>query len=290
VILSAGGQRWVLERPWLMGVVNVTPDSFSDRDGEDPVERARELLREGADIIDIGGESGITGVEPVGSEEEIARVVPVVAQIAGELGARVSVDTYKPEVAAAAIDAGAAMVNDPSGLSDPALADLCGRTGAALVLAHTYAEPKQKVLDPVFDETAQDDVAAFLAEAMRDAQARGVAPEQVVLDPGPDLGKTPHQTVGVLRALDRVTALGRPVLLAVSRKDFIGAATGRRPRERGAGTLAALGEGFDRGAAIARVHDVAAARDFLRVRALLRGEAELPSEARLDLSLRRERG
>jgi dihydropteroate synthase len=222
-------------------------------------------------------------------EEEIARVVPPIERIVGELGAIVSVDTYKPAVAAAAIAAGASVVNDVSGLRDPALADVCAQTGAALVLMHTRAAPKQKLLDPGLDGRVAADVAAFLRARMALARERGVGEDQLILDPGPDFGKTPAQTVESLRALDDVHALGRPLLLALSRKDFIGAITGRPPRERLAGTLAALAWGVEAGGHLFRLHDVAAAADFLAVRDVLAGRRALPSDARLDESLRRER-
>lgn len=280
-------------RPWLMGIVNATPDSFSDdgsrRTLDARLELARELLAAGADIIDVGGESGVTNRPPVAPDEEIARVVPLIERIAGELGAVVSVDTYKPPVAAAAIAAGACIVNDVSGLRDPALADVCAETGAALVLMHTRAAPKQKLLDPGYDGRMTADVVDFLHERMALARDRGVAEEQLILDPGPDFGKTPAQTVEVLRRLDDVHALGRPLLLALSRKDFIGAITDRPPRERGAGTLAALAWGADAGGHVFRVHDVAAAADFLAVRDVLAGERELDPGARLAEALRRER-
>jgi dihydropteroate synthase len=197
------------------------------------------------------------------------------------LGATVSVDTYKHEVAEAGLAAGAVMVNDVSGLRDPALADVCARTGAALVVMHTRVAPKGTLLDPAAYDDVVADVAAFLRERVALARERGVDEEQIVLDPGPDFAKTPAQTVAVLRRLDVLHALGRPILLAASRKDFVGAITGRGPREREAGTLAALGEGVDAGARILRVHDVAAARDFLAVRAILRGERELAPDAGL---------
>jgi len=281
------------ERPWLMGIVNATPDSFSD-DGRYPttearVELARELLAAGADVIDIGGESGVTNRPAVAAEEEIARVVPLIERVAGELGALVSVDTYKPAVAAAAIAAGARIVNDVSGLRDPALADVCASTGAALVIMHTRAAPKTKLLDPGMDGRMAADVVAFLRERIELARARGVADEQLILDPGPDFGKTPAQTVEVLRRLDDVLAFGRPVLMALSRKDFIGAITGRPPRERLAGTLAALGWGADAGGHIFRVHDIAAAAEFLVVRDVLAGRRELAADARLSDRLRWER-
>ncbi|ADB52213.1 dihydropteroate synthase [Conexibacter woesei] len=281
------------ERPWLMGIVNATPDSFSD-DGRYPtldarVELAAELLAAGADIIDIGGESGVTNRPAVEPAEEIERVVPLVERVAGELGAVVSVDTYKPAVAAAAIAAGARIVNDVSGLRDPALADVCAATGAALVLMHTRAAPKQKLLDPSMDGRMADDVVAFLRERIALARAHGVADEQLILDPGPDFGKTPAQTVEVLRRLDDVLALGRPVLLAVSRKDFVGAITDRPPRERLAGTLAALAWGADAGGHVFRIHDVREAAEFLAVRDVLEGRRQLDADARLAEGLRRER-
>jgi dihydropteroate synthase len=193
----------------------------------------------------------------------------------------VAVNTYRPEVADAAIAAGACMVNDVSGLRDPRLADVCARSGAALVVMHTRVEPKGTLLDPGRYEDVVADVATFLGERVALAIDRGVAPEQVLLDPGPDFAKTPAQTVAVLRHLDAVHALGRPLLLAISRKDFLGAITGREPRDRGAATLAALAAGADAGGHVFRVHDVAAAVDFLAVRAVLRGDDELAPDAGL---------
>jgi dihydropteroate synthase len=152
---------------------------------------------------------------------------------------------------------------------------VCASTGAALVIMHTRVAPKGTVLDPARYDDVVGDVVSFLEQRMAVAVALGVAEEQIVLDPGPDFAKTPAQTVAVLRALGRVVGLGRPVLLAVSRKDFVGALTGRGPRERGAGTLAAVAHGVDAGAHILRVHDVAAAVDYLAVRAALRGEREM---------------
>jgi dihydropteroate synthase len=271
-VLELGG------RPWLMGIVNASPDSFSDggRSGtlETQVELARELVDAGADILDIGGESARTGVPPVPIEEEIERVVPLLKRIASELDVVVSVDTYKPPVASAAIAAGATIVNDVSGLRDPGLAELCAQTGAALVLMHTRAAPKQRLQDPDLYEDVVEDVLAFLRERIDVALATGVSREQLILDPGPDFAKTPAQTIRLLADARRLHELRRPVLMAISRKDFIGALTGRPPRERLAGTLAALAHGMDAGSHIFRVHDVAAAADFLGVRAALAGELE----------------
>jgi dihydropteroate synthase len=253
------------------------------------VRRARALLAAGADIIDVGGESGITLRPPVAVADEIARVVPLVERIAGELGALVSVDTYKPAVAEAAIAAGAVVVNDVSGLRDPELAAVCARTGAALVLMHTRAAPKQRLQDAGLYDDVVADVLAFLAERMEVARAQGVREEQLILDPGPDFAKTPAQTIALLARLEELHALGRPLLLAVSRKDFVGALTGRGPRERLAGTLAALGHGVDAGAHVLRVHDVAAAADFLAVRAALRGDVAVDAGLALDEAIRHAR-
>src|SRR4051794_21815968 len=200
----------------------------------------------------------------------------------------VSVDTWKASVARAAVDAGAAMINDVSGLIDPGVADVCAESGAALVIMHTRARPKEKAF-PEYDDVAAD-VLGFLRERIELARAHGVEEEQIVVDPGPDFAKTPAETVTVLSRLGELRELGRPVLLAASRKDFVGALCGRAPADRLAGTLAAIGEGGTAGAAIVRVHDVAATRDFLTVRAALRGEIEVPRELRLDQSLRRQAG
>ena len=291
--LRAGGRALPLGKgPLLMGVVNASPDSFSDGGWRSTVDEqvalARALVAAGATILDVGGESGVTNSPPVAPEMEIERLAPLIERIADELDVVVSVDTYKPAVAQAAIAAGATMVNDVSGLRDPAVAEVCGRGGAALVIVHTRAKPKVKLLDPGWDGRVVQDAHAFLAERMALAEAQGVPRERMVLDPGPDLGKTPEQTVEVLRDLASFHALDRPLLLAVSRKDFVGVITGRPPAERGAGTLAALAHGLDAGAHILRVHDVGAAADFIAVRAVLRGGADLPAGARLADALRRE--
>jgi dihydropteroate synthase len=277
-----------------MGIVNATPDSFSDagehRTLDERVALAARLLEEGADVIDIGGESGVTNRPAVTAQEEIERVIPLISRVTSELGAVVSVDTYKPAVARAAVAAGAAIVNDVSGLRDPELADVCAQTGAALVLMHTRAAPKEKLLDPRFDGHVVEDIETFLKHRITLALARGMALEQLLLDPGPDFGKTPAQTVEALRALPRLHALDRPLLLAASRKDFIGALTGRAPRERLAGTLAAIAYGLEAGVHVLRVHDVAAAADFIAVRAALAAETEVAPSLRLADSLRWNRG
>ncbi|MGH9228142.1 MAG: dihydropteroate synthase [Acidimicrobiales bacterium] len=291
--LVVRGRPVDLAEPALMGIVNATPDSFSDGGlhptTEARVERALDLAAQGAAIIDVGGQSGITGVPEVAVEDEIARVVPVIEGIHAEMpGLVVSVDTYRPAVAEAALAAGAAMVNDVSGLLYPEVAQLCGSVGAGLVLMHTRARPKHKVLDPDLYDDVTGDVVGFLRERLDAAGDRGMAPEAIVVDPGPDFAKTPAQTVEVLRGIERVRSLGRPLLLALSRKDFVGAITGRPPRDRLGGTLAAVGALAGPGT-ILRVHDVDAVRDYLAVAAVLAGRAELSADARLPEGLRWER-
>jgi dihydropteroate synthase len=287
--LVAGERRLDLSAgPLVMGILNATPDSFSDAglhpDLASRAARGRELLAAGADLLDIGGESGVTNRPPIEPEEEIERVVPLIEELAGEL---ISVDTYKPAVARAAIEAGAAMVNDPSGLVAPEIAEICAETGAALVLTHTAARPKEKLVRPSYEDVVED-VKRFLADKIDEATALGVSEEQLVLCPGPDMGKDPAQTVELLRGLPELVALGRPLLLSASRKDFVGALTMRSPRERLAGTLAAIGFGVSRGARMLRVHDVEAVRDFLTVRAALEGEIDVEDDLMLPDELRWE--
>jgi dihydropteroate synthase len=264
-------------RPLIMGIVNANPDSFSDAVRyatlEAQVEHALALVDEGADLIDVGGESGVTYTDITAETVEIERVVPLVARLVAE-GVTVSVDTWKPGVAEAALDAGAHVLNDVSGLREPALADAVARAGASLVVMHTRAAPKQEHFADYGGDVVGD-VVTFVRERCATAVARGVAPQRLIVDPGPDFAKTPAESIACLRAIDELRALGHPWLAAVSRKYFLAAVTGRPPAERLAGTLAAVGFAADHGAAIVRVHDVAAVADFLAVRAVLRGEAEV---------------
>ena len=271
--------------PRLMGIVNANPDSFSDpgaRSLHELVTAASALVRDGADIIDVGGESGVTHVPAVSAEEERDRVLPLVERLV-ERGITVSVDTWKAPVAEAVLDAGAAMINDVSGLRDPEIAEACARHDATLVIMHTRAEPKTKSF-PHYDDVVGD-VREFLSERAERAVSLGVAREKIVLDPGPDFTKTPAETVQVLQRLDEIAELGYPILLALSRKDFVGAVTGRPPSERLGGTLGAIAAA-GRHADILRVHDIAAVADFLRVRDAIEGEADaVPA---LDAALRTE--
>jgi dihydropteroate synthase len=287
VILRLRDRELDLSEPVLMGIVNATPDSFSDPQGpkrpDELAERGLRLLEEGAAIVDVGGESGRSDTEAVAVEEEIARVVPVVERLAGG-GALVSVDTWRGPVARAALAAGAAMINDVSGLSDEAVAEACSETGAALVITHTEIPPKTKAF-PHYDDVVAS-VGEFLGKRMAVARSAGVAEDRIVLDPGIDIAKTPAESIELLRRLPELARLGRPLLLAVSRKDFVGALTERAPAGRDPGTLAAVGAAVEGGAHIIRVHDVAGARDYLRVqRAVAKG-----ADAALELApeLRRE--
>jgi len=264
--------------PLLMGIVNANPDSFSDAVRLDTLERqsahALSLVADGAAIIDVGGESGVTYPDVSAADVEAERVVPLVRRLVGE-GVTVSVDTWKAAVVERALDAGAHIINDTSGLADPRIAELCAASGAALVVMHTRAAPKQAGF-PDYGGDVRGDVIRMLSERLALARDRGMADEQLIVDPGPDFAKTPAESVEVMSGLEALHALGRPVLAAISRKYFVGAITGRPPQERLAGTLAALGEAADAGAAILRVHDVRDAADFLAVRAVLRGERPMP--------------
>ena len=253
----------------LMGVVNVTPDSFSDGgrylDAGAAVAHGRALLAEGADTLDVGGESTRPSAGPVTEGEELRRVVPVVGGLA-EAGARVSVDTSKLAVARAALDAGAVYVNDVTAFrADPGLAGLVAERAAGCCLMHMLGEPRTMQDHPRYDDVVSD-VKAFLEARMAFAVAEGVPETAIELDPGIGFGKTVEHNLELLRRLDERVALGRPVVVGVSRKQFLGRITGREvPAERVFATLAANVLALERGAAVFRVHDVAASRDALLV-------------------------
>lgn len=279
-----------LQRPALMGVINANPDSFSDpghRALATIVDQAAAMVADGATVLDVGGQSGITNVPEVAATEEAERVVPVVAAIADRWGdVAISVDTYKPPVATAALDAGAHIVNDVSGLRDPALAPLVAERGAGLVVMHTAAPPKTRLQETDLYGDVVAEVRDFLAAKVDEAVATGVAAESIVVDPGPDFTKTPAQTIELLRHLPEVNPAGAPMLLALSRKDFVGALTQRRPRERLAGTLGAIAAVGSGSGVILRVHDVAEARDLLTVLDALEGNDPIDPELRLADELR----
>ena len=253
-----------------MGVVNVTPDSFSDGgrylDARAAIDHGLELLGEGADLVDVGGESTRPGAVPVSAEEELARVEPVVAALAAD-GARVSIDTTKAAVARAAIAAGATYANDVSALRfDPELAGVIAEAGVDCCLMHMRGEPRTMQENPRYDDVVSD-VKAHLEERLAFAVSSGIAEERVHLDPGIGFGKTLEHNLELLRRLDEIVALGRPVVVGTSRKSFLGRLTGRDVDERVAATVATNVLALERGARVFRVHDVAPTRDALTVTA-----------------------
>lgn len=267
--LTLGDRVLDLSRPVLMGVVNANPDSFSDP-GHRPLsailDQVETMVANGAGIIDVGGQSGITKVAEVDPAEETARVLPVVAAIASRFGDTViSVDTYKPEVVRAVLGAGAHIVNDVSGLRSPELAPLVAEHRAALVVMHTAAPPKTRLQDPDHYSDVVTEVRDFLTAKVDEATRAGVDPNAILVDPGPDFTKTPAQTIAVLQRLREVNTGGLPMLLALSRKDFVGALTRTRPQERLAGTLGAIAAVGSGSGLVLRVHDVAEVRNFLTV-------------------------
>jgi dihydropteroate synthase len=261
--------------PLLMGVVNVTPDSFSDGgawlDPAAAIAHGHELAAEGAAILDIGGESTRPGAEPVAEDEELRRVIPVLEGLA-DAPARRSVDTSKAGVAAAALAAGATIVNDVTALrGDRSMAALLAAHDCDVCLMHMLGEPRTMQRDPRYDDVV-DDVKAFLAERLQFAVAQGIAEERIWLDPGIGFGKTIDHNLQLLRRLDELVALGRPLVVGTSRKSFLGAITGRGPLERVPATIATNVLALAAGARVFRVHDVAEARDALLVAAAtLRG-------------------
>jgi len=256
----------------LMGVVNVTPDSFSDGgrflDPSAAVAHGVRLAGEGAAILDIGGESTRPGADPVPAEEELRRVVSVVERLAAAgTRSRLSIDTSKAAVARAALDAGASYVNDVTAFrGDPAIAGLVAERGVECCLMHMLGEPRTMQEDPRYDDVVSD-VKAFLEQRLAFAVGEGVPEERVTLDPGIGFGKTLEQNLELLRRLDEIAAIGRPVLVGTSRKSFLGKLTGRDVDDRLAGTIATNVLAYARGASVFRVHDVAPVRDALTVAA-----------------------
>lgn len=254
--------------PKLMGVVNVTPDSFSDGglylDAQVAIAHGEELGRDGAEILDVGGESTRPGAEPVSAEEERGRVEPVVRALAA-VGHTVSVDTSKLSVAKAALDAGAQIVNDVTALrGDPDIGPLCAERGAGLVLMHMQGDPRTMQEAPAYDDVV-DDVKAFLAERLEVAVGAGIDGERVWLDPGIGFGKTLEHNLELLRRLGELRELGRPLVVGTSRKSFIGKLDGSAVDDRLGGTVASSVLAAAEGAAVLRVHDVAEVREALAV-------------------------
>ncbi len=267
-VLDLAGRPLVLDRPRVMGVLNITPDSFSDGGDffapDTALERAQELVDAGADIIDIGGESTRPGADEVPMEEELHRILPVLGELASDLDVPVSVDTTKPEVMEAAADAGAGMINDVMALRRPGALEAAAATGLPVCLMHMQGEPRTMQQDPVYDDVVND-VRAFLAERVAACEAAGMTRDRLVLDPGFGFGKTLSHNYQLLGQLDVLTELGLPVLVGMSRKSMLGRLVNRPVHERlAAGTAAATLAAWQ-GARIIRVHDVAATVDAMSV-------------------------
>ncbi len=267
----------------IMGIVNVTPDSFSDGglylDPDAAIAQARRLTDEAADILDVGGESTRPGAEPVAVDEELRRIVPIFDGIAG-ISAQLSIDTSKAPVARAAIEHGASIVNDVSALrADPAMVGLVAESEVSCCLMHMLGEPRTMQRDPRYGDVV-DDVKAFLEERLRFAVREGVPEERIMLDPGIGFGKTVAHNLALLRRLDELAALGRPLVVGTSRKSFLARILADDAGERLPGTIATNVLAFERGASIFRVHDVAPVRAALATAAATLNARWTPSAAR----------
>ena len=292
-ILRLRGSDRTVDSTLVMGVVNASPESFSDAGKFDSFDAqcalVATLVETGADIVDVGGQSAITNQPEIDAQLEVERVLPIVEWIRSSYpDVIVSVDTYKPLVVEAVLEAGAHIINDVSGLLYPQVADMCAAQGAGLVLMHTKARPKQRMQSESLYDDVTIEVTDFLSEKMLQAEAHGVARESLIVDPGPDFAKTPHQTLAILGQIDQIRAFGRPLLLALSRKDFLGAITGKTPLGRGPATDAALAYFAATPGNIVRVHDVAAAKDVIAVVDALSGRRDIPADYLLPDELRHE--
>lgn len=256
-----------------MGVVNVTPDSFSDGGRflrpEAAIAHARRLADEGADLIDIGGESTRPGAEPVSEQQELARILPLLEKL-GDLGKPISIDTRRPAVMKAALAAGASMINDVRALTEPYAHEAVATTGCAVCLMHMKGDPRTMQHSPHYDDVVKE-VKTFLKEAVRKARFAGIGADRIVIDPGIGFGKTPAHNLALLRDLDQLKDIGVPILVGVSRKSLIGAVTGRPVEERLAGSLAMALLALLGGATILRVHDVKETKDVVAVWEAFRG-------------------
>lgn len=266
-VLHAGSHRLQLARPLVMGIVNTTPDSFSDGghclSARAAISHAFKLAEAGADILDVGGESTRPGAAPVAADEEMRRVLPVVEALV-QRGLVVSIDTRKPGVMRAAIAAGASMVNDVSALQEEGALEIVAASGAAVCLMHMRGEPRSMQTAPVYDDVVTE-VKAFLEARLAAATAAGIARESLLIDPGFGFGKTLEHNLALLKGLPRFAELGVAVLVGMSRKAMLGALSGRGVHEREFAGVAAHLAAVARGARVVRVHDVAAMRDALAV-------------------------
>ena len=271
--LQVGGSR----RALVMGILNVTPDSFSDGglyyERDAAVARAEEMAGEGADIIDVGGESTRPGAEPVPEEEQVRRVVPVIEAIARRLETPISIDTSRAAVARRALDAGAQIINDVTALrDDPMMAPLAAERGAPVVLMHMKGTPRTMQIDPTYEDVVRE-VVSFLHERIEAAVSQGVRREQIVVDPGFGFGKTLEHNLELLRRLDELASLGAPILVGTSRKSMLGQILSVGPRDRVFGMAATVAVALERGVEMVRVHDVRAAVHVAKVIAAIQGRA-----------------
>jgi dihydropteroate synthase len=269
--LVCGRHALALDRPRVMGIVNVTPDSFFDGGrharADAAIAHARRLVADGADLVDVGGESSRPGATPVSAAEELARILPVLDGLA-DLPVPISVDTAKPEVMRAALARGAAMINDVTALAAPGAIAAIVESSAAVCLMHMQGEPRTMLAGPVYADVVAE-VRDFLAARAAACVAAGIAPERIVVDPGFGFGKTTAHNRALLAHLDAIAALGYPVLVGLSRKSSLGRITGESPADRLPASVTGALLAVQRGARIVRVHDVAATRDVLAVVAAL---------------------
>ncbi|MBI4988028.1 MAG: dihydropteroate synthase [Rhodocyclales bacterium] len=271
--LHCGNFRLSLERPLVMGIVNVTPDSFSDGgryfDAARAVAHGRQLVDEGADLLDIGGESSRPGAQSVPLDEELRRVLPVIEALAG-VGVPLSVDTVKPEVMRRAVAAGASIINDIAALQAPDALEAAASSGAAVCLMHMQGEPRTMQADPSYGDVVAE-VRDFLVRRVAAAQAAGIAAERIVVDPGFGFGKRLEHNLALLRHLGQFADLGACVLAGLSRKSMLGQITGRKVSDRDTASVAVALLAARNGARILRVHDVAATQDALAVWSAVEG-------------------
>ena len=283
-IFQVNGKEFTLgPKTWIMGVLNVTPDSFSDGgqylDKNKAVKRGLRLIEEGSDIIDIGGESTRPGSEPIPAEEEIRRVIPVIKSLREKTEALISVDTTKSEVARAALDAGADIINDISSLRfDPGMAPLAAEKGVPVILMHMKGMPKTMQVNPYYEDVLQE-VRSFLQERIHEAQAAGIKRERIVIDPGIGFGKRLEDNLALINKLHVLGELDRPILIGTSRKSFIGNILDLPPQERLEGSIASSILSMAHGAHILRVHDVAAIKRAVLVAEAIMNETNSPGFA-----------
>jgi dihydropteroate synthase len=267
-IFTCGNYKLDLSRPHVMGIVNVTPDSFSDggkhNSLEQAVEHALQLVEDGADILDIGGESTRPGATPVALQQELGRVIPVIERLRPMAGVPLSIDTYKPEVMQAAIEAGADIVNDVFALRQPGALEAVAKSRAGVCLMHMQGTPQTMQSDPQYDDVMAE-VKAFLETRLQAAVAAGIPAERIVLDPGFGFGKRTLHNVALLQGLPDLSSLGRPLLVGLSRKSVLGSLTGADVNTRLHASIAASVISAMKGAKIIRVHDVKATADALKI-------------------------